>query len=155
MKLSRMEMAIEDRIQNTGDSLGKPGNQGNSMQGNRMTGNQDALQMVRGFAPYPHTRCFQTRICADLHGFLGFIALIRVQPVRYVQATSHRLNLRNLRLMTLSTIVENTLQIGPVFFKTKPICRPRRIQVSSVLTKEYEEKARVGSESKQSQTKPI
>ena len=92
-------MAIEDRIQNTGDSLGKPGNQGNSMQGNRMTGNQDALQMVRGFAPYPHTRCFQTRICADLHGFLGFIALIRVQPVRYVQAISHRVNLCNLWLM--------------------------------------------------------
>ena len=71
-----MEMAIEDRIQNTGDSLGKPGNQGNSMQGNRMTGNQDALQMVRGFAPYPHTRCFQTRIYADLHRVGVFILFL-------------------------------------------------------------------------------
>jgi hypothetical protein len=39
--------------------------------------------------------------------------------------------------------------------KTKPICRQRKIQVRSVLTKDYEEKARLASESKQSQTNPI
>jgi hypothetical protein len=57
--------------------------------------------------------------------------------------------------MTYSTIVENPLQIGPVFFKTKPILRRDKIQVSSVLTKDYEEKAGLASKSKQSQTKPI
>ena len=60
------------------------------------------------------------------------------------------------RLRTLrSTTVENVLQIGPLFFKTKPILRPYKIQVSSVMTKDYEEKARFASRSKQSQTKPI
>jgi len=57
--------------------------------------------------------------------------------------------------MSGSTTVENVRQIGPVFFKTKPIFRRDKIQVSSVLTKDYEENSRAVSESKQSQTKPI
>jgi len=53
----------EDRRQNADDrrqnrirvqDIGRPGN-------------QDTLQIVRGFAPYAHTKCFQTRIYADLH----------------------------------------------------------------------------------------
>jgi hypothetical protein len=39
--------------QMTRDRIGKPENQGNSVQVTRITGNQDALEMVRGFAPYP------------------------------------------------------------------------------------------------------
>jgi hypothetical protein len=39
--------------------------------------------------------------------------------------------------------------------KTKPICRRCRIKITSVFIKGYEEKARVASISKQSQTKPI
>jgi len=54
-----------------------------------------------------------------------------------------------------SIFVEDPLQIGPVFFKTNPICRRDKIQVSSVLTKDYEEKARLASVPKQSQSKPI
>ena len=41
------------------------------------------------------------------------------------------------------------------FCKTKPICRGCEIKVSSVFIKGYEEKARLASQSKQSQTKPI
>jgi hypothetical protein len=40
-------------------------------------------------------------------------------------------------------------------YKTKPICRRCKIEVKPVLTKDYEEKARLAGESKQSQTKPI
>jgi hypothetical protein len=40
-------------------------------------------------------------------------------------------------------------------FKTKPILQRRRINVSSVLTRDYEEKTRFASESKQTQTNPI
>jgi hypothetical protein len=150
------------------------------MQVSRITGNQDTWQMVRGFAPYPQTKCFQTRIYTVSHRFLGFVLLIRVHAVRYVQAISRRVNLCNLWLMTnadsckfhkrfsdtdlrgftpgwgcYSIFVEDPLQIGPVFFKTKPICRRRKIQISSVLTRDYEEKARLASKSKQSQTNPI
>jgi len=57
--------------------------------------------------------------------------------------------------MSGSTTVENVRQIGPVFFKTKPICRRDKIHVSAVLTKDYEEKRRLAGRSKQSQTKPI
>ena len=39
--------------------------------------------------------------------------------------------------------------------RTKPILRRGKIQVSSVLTKDYEEKTRLASQSKQSQTNPI
>jgi hypothetical protein len=70
---------------------------------------------------------FQTRIYADLH---------RVWDC-------------------CSIFVEDPLQIGPVFFKTKPILRQGKIQVSSVLTKDYEGKTRFASRSKQSQTNPI
>jgi hypothetical protein len=44
---------------------------------------------------------FQTRIYTDLHGFWGFIALIGVHAVRYVQAISHQVNLGNLWLMKM------------------------------------------------------
>jgi hypothetical protein len=39
--------------------------------------------------------------------------------------------------------------------KTKPICRRDKIQVNAVLTRDYEEKTRFASRSKQSQTKAI
>jgi len=64
-------------------------------------------------------------------------------------------SLRSLRLLIYSTAVENVRQIGPVFFKTKPICRRGKIQVSSVLRKDYEEKSRFASQPRQTQTKPI
>jgi hypothetical protein len=54
-----------------------------------------------------------------------------------------------------SIFVENPLQIGRLFFKTKPICRRRKIQISSFLTKDYEEKACLARQLKQSQIKPI
>jgi len=75
-------------------------------------------------------------------GLFGFIALICI-------------HLWNRWLTTFSTIVESALQIGPLFFKTKPICWRCKSQVSSVMTKDYEEKARLASKSKQSQTNPI
>ena len=43
----------------------------------------------------------------------------------------------------------------PCFFKTKPICSRGKIEVSSVLRRDYEEKPRPAGESKQSQTNPI
>jgi len=49
-------------------------------------------------------------------------------------------SLRSLRLLTCSTTVENVRQIGPRFCKTKPIFRRKKIHVSAVLTKDYEEK---------------
>jgi hypothetical protein len=113
------------------------------------------IEMVRGFAAYAYTKCFQTRIYTDLRWFLQFIALIRVHPVRYVQLISQRVNLWNSWLIICSTTVENVRQIAPVFFKTKPIFRRGRIKVSSVLTKDYEEKVRFAGGPKQSQTKPI
>jgi hypothetical protein len=64
-------------------------------------------------------------------------------------------SLRSLRLLIYSTTVENVRQIGRRFFKTKPICRRGKIQVSSVLRKDYEKKARLASQLKQSQTNPI
>jgi hypothetical protein len=56
--------------------MGKPGNQGNTMQASRITGNEDTLEMVGGFAPYPHTRCFHTSIYADLHRVGVFILFL-------------------------------------------------------------------------------
>jgi hypothetical protein len=136
----------------TKDKMGKAENQGKRVQASRITGNQDTLQMMRGFARYPHTKCFQIRIYTV---FLAFVVLIRVHPVRYVQLISHRVNLWNSRLMICSTIVESALQIGPVFFKTKPILWWGKIQVSSVLIKDYKEKSRFARQLEQSQTKPI
>jgi len=43
-------------------------------------------------------------------------------------------------LMTYSTTVENPLQIAPIFFKTKPICRPAKMELSLVAKRDYEEK---------------
>ena len=86
--------------------------------------------------------CFQKVLSdKDLHCFLGFLALIRV-------------NLRNPWLMTCSTIVEDPLQIGPSFFKTNPIFLRTRIIASSVLTKGYQRIAACGDQkgkAKQSQ----
>ena len=78
---------------------------------------------------------FQTRIYTDLHGFSGFIVLIRAICGCKSQEKA-------------STILTELC-------KTKPICRRDKIQVSPVLTKDYEENARPAGESKQSQTKPI
>ena len=64
-------------------------------------------------------------------------------------------SLRSLRLLTCSTTVENVRQIGPRFCKTKPIFRRKKIHVSAVLTKDYEEKSRFASQPRQTQTKPI
>jgi len=55
------------------------------------------------------------------------------QDAGYQQTTESRYGL------TCSTIVENPLQIAPLFCKTKPICRRCKIQVSSLLTEDYEE----------------
>jgi hypothetical protein len=54
-----------------------------------------------------------------------------------------------------SIFVEDPLQIGAIFFKTKPILLKPEMSASSVLAKDYEEKAGLASKSKQSQTKPI
>ena len=60
------------------------------------------------------------------------------------------------RFRTLpSSTVENVRQIGPIFFKTKPICRRDKTHVSAALTKDYEQKSRFASQPRQTQTKPI
>jgi len=58
----------------TENRIGKAGSRGNRGQVTRITGNQHTSEMVRGFAPYPHTKCFQTRIYADLHR-IGVVVL--------------------------------------------------------------------------------
>ncbi len=45
-----------------------------------------------------HPTLFLTRTYTDLHQYFGYIILIRVHPVRYVQPISHRVNPRNPRL---------------------------------------------------------
>jgi len=55
----------------TEDKMGRAENQGNRVQASRITGNQDTLQMVRGFAPYGlrsalhYINYFWERIYAD------------------------------------------------------------------------------------------
>jgi len=68
-------------------------------------------------------------------GLFGFIALIRASRGCKSQEKA-------------STILTG-------LYKTKPIYWQSKIQVRSVLTNDYEEKTRVASKSKQSQTKPI
>jgi len=66
-------------------------------------------------------------------------------------------SLRSLRLLIYSTTVENVRQIGPVFFKTKPILRRGKIQISSVVTMNYQNGLAFGgpaSKAKQSQFEP-
>ena len=87
--------------------------------------------------------CFQKVLSdKDLHCFLGFLALIRV-------------NLRNPWLMTCSTIVEDPLQIGPSFFQNKPNFSEdqnnRKLSFDKGLSKNCGLRRSEG----QSQTKPI
>jgi hypothetical protein len=44
--------------------------------------------------------------------------------------------------MTCSTTVENVLQIGPVFFKTKPISTGAKMCASFFFTEDYENECR-------------
>ena len=91
-----------------------------------------------GFTRTPSLRQAQGRLRAeprDLHRFFGFIALIRA--IRGCQSE------------------EKASTIFTGLFKTKPILQRGRINVSSVLTRDYEEKTRFAGGSKQSQTKPI
>jgi hypothetical protein len=95
----------------------------------------------QGFTRTPSLRQAQGRLRAEprgLHPFFGFIGLSRV--IRAIRGCKSQ---------------EKASTIFPGLCKTKPICRQGKIQVSSVLTKDYEENIRLASISKQSQTKPI
>ncbi len=95
----------------------------------------------QGFTRTSSLRQAQGRFRAeprDLHPFFGFIGLIRA--IRAIRGCKSQ---------------EKASTIFTGLCKTKPIFRQGKINVSSVLRKDYEERAHFAGGSKQSQSKPI
>ena len=63
-KAGNRRRRTDDRIHNR--QTREPGEHGAREQDISRSGNQDGLEMMRGFASYPHTKYFQTRTYTDL-----------------------------------------------------------------------------------------
>ena len=80
---------------------------------------------------------------------------VNEEPHKHIHASTHErpTSGSNPWAMTCSTLVENALQIGPVFFKTKPISAKAKMCAIAVLIKDYENKGVfAGRRSKAKQT---
>ncbi len=82
----------------------------------------------------------------------------RMQVIRIIgnQETGDRIQkAERWEIGRFSLFGQKKANLHSVSFKTKPICRRCKMEVSQVVAQGYEEKAPLGGMSEQSQTKPI